>query len=109
MRIRLFLTCWILFCLHFATDFVREHYLVASIAEDATFDLGKYYGLHEDIFKNPPNAPHGGVHHGANPGISMLAAIPYAAFRPLVDRVVARVLAGRVESRRRQRRLQRSA
>jgi hypothetical protein len=95
MRTRLFLTCWVLFCLHFATDFVREHYLVASIAEDATFDLGKYYGLHEDIFKNPPNAPHGGVHHGANPGISMLAAIPYAALRPLVDGVVARVLAGR--------------
>ncbi|MFP5355701.1 MAG: hypothetical protein ACLGIK_11230 [Gemmatimonadota bacterium] len=95
MRTRLFLTCWVLFCLHFATDFVREHYLVVSMAEDATFDLGKYYGLHEDIFKNPPNAPHGGVHHGANPGISMLAAVPYAAFRPLVDKVVARALAGR--------------
>lgn len=95
MRLRLFLTCWVLFCLHFATDFVREHYLVVSIAEDATFDLGKYYGLHEDIFKNPPNAPHGGVHHGANPGISMLAAVPYVAFRPLVDRMVGRVLAGR--------------
>lgn len=95
MRIRLFLTCWILFCLHFATDFVREHYLVVSIAEEATFDLGKYYGLHEDIFRNPPNAPQGGVHHGANPGISMLAAIPYAALRPLVDGVVGRVLAGR--------------
>ena len=95
MRTRLFLTCWVLFCLHFATDFVREHYLVVSIAEHATFDLGEYYGLHEDIFKNPPNAPQGGVHHGANPGISMLAAIPYAALRPVVDRVVARVLAGR--------------
>ena len=95
MRTRLFLTCWVLFCLHFATDFVREHYLVASIAEDATFDLGKYYGLHEDIFRNPARAPQGGVHHGANPGISMLAAIPYAALRPLVDRVVARVLASR--------------
>jgi MFS family permease len=95
MRTRLFLTCWIVFCLHFATDFVREHYLVVSIAEDATFDLGKYYGLHEDIFKNPENAPEGGVHHGANPGISMLAAIPYAALRPLVDGVVGRVLAGR--------------
>jgi len=95
MRIRLFLTCWVLFCLHFATDFVREHYLVVSMAEDLTFDLGKYYGLHEDIFKNPANAPHGGVHHGANPGISMLAAIPYAAVRPLVDRVVRRSLASR--------------
>ncbi len=95
MRIRLFLTCWVLFCLHFATDFVREHYLVVSMVENGTFDLGRFYGLHEDIFKNPPNAPGGGVHHGANPGVSMLAAIPYAAVRPVVDRVVARTLAAR--------------
>ncbi len=99
MRIRLFLTCWVVFCLHFATDFVREHYLVISMVEDGTFDLGKYYGLHEDIFKNPPNAKHGGVHHGANPGISMLAAIPYALTRPLVDRVVARSLESRKQDR----------
>lgn len=98
MRTRLFLTCWVLFCLHFATDFVREHYLVVSMAEDATFDLGKYLGLHDDIFRNPDRAPHPGVHHGANPGISMLAAIPYAAVRPLVDRVVARSLATRSAS-----------
>ncbi|MEO6444102.1 MAG: hypothetical protein ABIZ91_20555 [Gemmatimonadaceae bacterium] len=98
MRIRLFLTCWILFCLHFATDFVREHYLVVSMVEDGSFDLGRFYGLHEDIFRNPPTAPQGGVHHGANPGISMLAAIPYAALRPVVDRVVARSLAARKQA-----------
>ena len=95
MRLRLFLTCWVLFCAHFATDFVREHYLVVAMVEDGTFDLGKYYGLHEDIFRNPPNAPHQGVHHGANPGISLLAAVPYAVTRPLVDRVVARSLSAR--------------
>lgn len=95
MRIRLFLTCWILFSLHFATDFVREHYLVVSIAERGSFDLTEYYGLHEDIFKNPEHAPKGGVHHGANPGISMLAAVPYAALRPVVDRIVDRALASR--------------
>lgn len=95
MRTRLFLTCWVLFCLHFATDFVREHYLVVSMVEDATFDLGKYLGLHADIFENPDRTPRGGVHHGANPGISMLAAIPYAVARPLVDRVVARSLDAR--------------
>jgi hypothetical protein len=98
MRIRLFLTCWVLFCLHFATDFVREHYLVVSMVEDGSFDLGKYYGLHEDIFRNPPNAPRAGVHHGANPGISMLAAIPYFALRPVVDRIVARNLVARKAS-----------
>jgi len=95
MRIRLFLTCWVLFCMHFATDFVREHYLVLSIAESASFDLGDYAGLHEDIFRNPETAPRQGVHHGANPGISMLAALPYAALRPVVDRVVHRALAAR--------------
>ena len=95
MRIRLFLTCWVLFSLHFATDFVREHYLVVSIVEAGSFDLTEYYGLHEDIFKNPERAPKGGVHHGANPGISMLAAVPYFALRPVVDRIVNRALASR--------------
>ncbi len=95
MRFRLFLTCWVLFCLHFATDFVREHYLVVSMVEENSFDLSRYYGLHDDIFRNGPDAPHGGVHHGANPGISMLAAIPYAITRPLVDIVVNRSLAAR--------------
>ena len=28
VKIRLFLTCWMVYVLHFATDFVREHYLV---------------------------------------------------------------------------------
>ncbi len=95
MRLRLFLTCWVVFCLFFATDFVREHYLVVSIVEDTSFDLGKYYGLHDDIFRNGPEAPQNGVHHGANPGISMLAAIPYFATKPLVDRVVSMSLAAR--------------
>ncbi|MEW5916064.1 MAG: hypothetical protein AB1762_06650 [Gemmatimonadota bacterium] len=95
MRVRLFFTAWIVFSLHFATDFVREHFLVMSMVEDRSFDLTKYYRLHEDIFVNPPNAPVQGVHHGANPGISMLAAVPYFFTRPFVDRIVARQLATR--------------
>jgi hypothetical protein len=95
MKIRLFLTCWVVFCLHFATDFVREHFLVLSMVERGTFDLTPYEDLHEDIFRNPPTAPHAGVHHGANPGVSMLAAIPYFVLRPAVDRVVAASVARR--------------
>jgi hypothetical protein len=95
VRLRLFLTCWIVFVLHFATDFVREHYLVVSMVEDRTYALDKYYGLHVDIFQNPPNAKVQGAHHGANPGISMVAAIPYAIFRPAVDFLVNRELAAR--------------
>ena len=95
VRIRLFLTCWLVYVLHFATDFSREHYLVVSIVEDGSYALDKYYGLHVDIFENPPHAPVQGAHHGANPGISMVAAIPYFLTRPAVDWVVNRELASR--------------
>ena len=95
VRVRLFLTAWIVFSLHYATDFVREHFLVVSMVEDRTFDLEPYLGMHPDIFSSPPNAAVKGVHHGANPGISMLAAIPYVFARPFVDRIVARQLAVR--------------
>ena len=95
LRWRLFLTCWVLYTLHFATDFAREHYLVMSIVDDHSFALDKYYGLHVDIFQNPPEAPVQGAHHGANPGISMIAAVPYALLKPAVDLVVNRSLQAR--------------
>ena len=94
-RLRLFLTCWLVYVMHFATDFVREHYLVLSMVEDQSYALDKYYGMHVDIFQNPPEAKVQGAHHGANPGMSMVGAIPYVFARPLVDIVVARELAGR--------------
>ncbi len=95
LRLRLFLTCWLVYVVHFATDFVREHYLVVSIVEDRTYVLDKYYGMHPDIFINPPNATVKGAHHGANPGMSMLAAVPYFVLRPAVDLVVDRERRGR--------------
>ena len=95
VQIRLFLTCWLIYGLHFATEFVREHYLVVSMVDDRSFDLTRYRSLNPDIFTNPPNAPHGGVHQGANPGISMLGALVYAPLKPAVDAVVRRELAAR--------------
>ncbi|HSR90266.1 MAG TPA: hypothetical protein VLK88_03090, partial [Gemmatimonadales bacterium] len=95
VKIRLFLTCWMVYVLHFATDFVREHYLVLSIVENHTFRLDPYLGMHVDIFQNPPNAPHGGAHHGANPGISFVGAIPYLITKPAIDLVVKKTLAAR--------------
>jgi len=95
VRLRLFLSCWLVYVLHFATDFVREHYLVVSIVENHAYRLDPYYGLHVDIFQNPPEARVQGAHHGANPGISMVAAIPYFVFRPAVDFMVRRELAAR--------------
>ncbi len=85
IKLRLFLTCWLIFSLHFATDFVREHYLVLSIVEDFSFRLDKYADLHPDIFQTPKR----GAHHGANPGASMIAAIPYFVLKPAVDTVVS--------------------
>jgi hypothetical protein len=92
---RLFLTCWIIYVIHFATDFVREHYLVVSIVENHSFRLDPYADMHVDIFWNPDSAPHKGAHHGANPGVSMMAAIPYALLHPAVERIVQRDLAAR--------------
>jgi len=95
LRLRLFLSCWLVYVLHFATDFVREHYLVVSIVEDRSYGLDKYFGLHVDIFQNPREAKVQGAHHGANPGISMVAALPYFVLRPAVELVVRRELAAR--------------
>jgi len=93
-RLRIFLTCWIIFGLHFATDFVREHYLVLSIGDNLSFRLDGYENLHPDIFVTEDH----GVHHGANPGASMIAAIPYSIFKPLIDVIHARVLETRQAS-----------
>ncbi|MFQ5466265.1 MAG: hypothetical protein ACE5EI_10090, partial [Thermodesulfobacteriota bacterium] len=92
IKVRLFITCWLVFMLHFATDVAREHYLVLAIADEHSFRLDGYVGLHNDIFVTPDN----GAHHGANPGASMLAAVPYVLAKPAVDAVVDRTKERRV-------------
>jgi hypothetical protein len=87
-------TCWLIFVLHFATDIVREHYLAFSLAEDYSFRMDKYLGLHVDVFDTAGR----GAHIGNNPGVSMLAAIPYWLSRPVVDRLVSSVNARRAAS-----------
>lgn len=80
-QIRLFLTCWLIFSIHFATDIVREHYLAFSLAEHASFRVDEYMGLHPDLFETPGR----GAHVGNNPGASMIAAIPYFVFKPAIN------------------------
>ncbi len=89
--VRLFLTCWIVYALHFATNIVREVYPAISIGEHLSFRLDEYANLHPDIFEMPGR----GWHINNNPGVSMMAAVPYAAAGPLINRVV-----GAVQSRR---------
>src|SRR5262245_34394664 len=43
--------------------------------------------MHPDLFEKPGY----GWHSGNNPGVSMVAAIPYALARPVIDRVVERM------------------
>lgn len=90
---RLFFTCWVVYGLHFATDVVREHYPAVALGDHLTFRLDEYGGLHPDLFETPGY----GWHIGNNPGISLFAAVPYALARPLIDPVVDRVQAGRLE------------
>lgn len=87
IAIRLFLTCWLVYSLHLATNTVREIYLALAIADHFSFRVDDYAHMHPDLFEKPGY----GWHIGANPGASMLAAIPYALCRPVVDRIVARV------------------
>ena len=91
---RLFFTAWVVYVLHFATDIVREHYPALALGDHFSFNLEGYCGLHPDLFETPGR----GCHIGNNPGVSMLAAIPYVLFRPLIDPVVHRVQARRAAS-----------
>jgi hypothetical protein len=84
---RLFLTCWLIFTLHFATNTVREIYPALSLAENFSFDVSEYAGIHPDIFTIEER----GTFINNNPGASILGAIPYFMSRPATDRIVERV------------------
>ena len=84
IAIRLFLTCWLVYALHFATNTVREIHPALSLGDHLSFDVSQYVGLHPDIFE----APGRGAFINNNPGASILGAIPYALARPVLDRIV---------------------
>jgi hypothetical protein len=94
IALRLFLTCWLVYALHFATNAVREIYLGLALGDHLSFRVDEYGGLHHDLFEMPGR----GWHIGNNPGASMLGAVPYAVARPLIDRVVARINQSRAAS-----------
>ena len=87
IAIRLFWTCWLLYSLHFATNIVRDIYLGVAIGDHLSFRVDEYGGMHPDLFEHPGY----GWHTGANPGVSMIGAVPYAAARPLIAVIAERV------------------
>jgi len=91
IAVRLFFTCWIVYAAHVATNTVREIYLALAIGDHFSFRVDEYARMHPDLFEKKGF----GWHIGANPGASMLGAVPYFVSRPVVDRVVARVNSAR--------------
>jgi hypothetical protein len=87
VAIRLFLTCWVIFALHFATNTVREIFPALSLGDHFSIDVSEYNGLHPDIFELPGR----GVFINNNPGASFLGAIPYTLTRPVLDVLVNKV------------------
>ena len=81
--VRLFLTCWMIYCLHFWPFIVRELYLTMSLVEKQSAQVEEYAGLHSDLFEIPGR----GWYVSANPGTSLLAAVPYGLAYPVVQRV----------------------
>src|SRR4030042_5554731 len=95
VAIRLFVICWLVYTLHFATNTVREIYLALSLGDHLSFDVSEYQDLHPfDIFEIPGR----GAFINNNPGASILGAIPYTLSRPIIDRVVERVKRTRASS-----------
>ncbi len=91
---RLFLTTWIIFTLHFTTNIVREIYPALALGDHLSFRVDEYANMHPDLFEKEGY----GWHIGNNPGASMLAAIPYALARPVIDPLVQHVLDTRAKS-----------
>jgi hypothetical protein len=85
--VRIFLTTWLVFTLHFATNTVREIYPAMSLGDHLSFDVSEYSGLHPDIFTLEGR----GTFINNNPGASMIGAIPYLISKPAIDLVVDRV------------------
>lgn len=79
---RLFLTCWLVYLIHFSPYVYRELYLTMSLAEGHTVHVDEYIDLHPDLFVMPGR----GSFLGGNPGTSILAAVPYWVSLPVVNR-----------------------
>jgi len=87
--VRLFLTCWIIYVLHFATNIVREIYPAIALGDATTVNVYEYKDLHPDIFQPDPGVKRAYINN--NPGASIMGAVPYALASPLINRVAEAV------------------
>lgn len=94
IALRLFITCWLVYTLHFSTNIVREIYPALALGDHFSFRVDEYANMHPDLFDKPGY----GWHIGNNPGASMVAAVPYAIARPVIDPIVEHVQRKRAAS-----------
>jgi len=83
--VRVFLTCWIVYSLFFATNVVREHYPAFSLIERGDWVCDDYAGFHADIFQHTD----GHWYVGNNVLGSVFAALPLLVFDPVLDALEA--------------------
>ena len=81
-QVRLFLTLWLVYLVHWSPFVVRELYLTIALVEHGTVRVDSYVDLHSDLFTLPGR----GSFLGNNPGASFLAAVPYWAALPVINR-----------------------
>ena len=72
IAVRLFFTCWLIYALHVATNTVREIYLALAIGDHILFRSTSTPAFIPICLKKPGC----GWHINANPGASMLGAVP---------------------------------
>src|SRR5215472_9117309 len=94
IAIRLFFSCWVVYAVHVATNTVREIYLALAIGDHFSFRVDEYANMHPDLFEKKGF----GWHIGANPGASMLGAVPYFLSRRVGEPVVEKVTRARATS-----------
>lgn len=82
-QVRLFLTLWLVYLMHWSPFVVRELYLTISLAERGTVHVDPYLDLHPDLFTMEGR----GTYMGGNPGASFVAVVPYWIALPVIERV----------------------
>lgn len=85
VKLRLFMMCWVIFSLHFATNVVREHYPAFGLIENGSLKLDRYVGFHSDIFVHTD----GHAYVGNQIAGSLPALVPLFVFDPVLDALEA--------------------
>ena len=76
--LRLFVSCWLIYAVHWAPFMIREQFPALTLANSGTLNVERFLGWSPDIFPGP----RGGAFINNNPGASIVAAVPLWVARP---------------------------